>query len=148
MPNDVLAYSLSNHPAPYRERIGLTAILYGLFAAPIVWAGHLMVNYGIVGHACYPGDKPLPPGGPTAWMHWLLLGLDILTLVLIASGALVSFRNWRVTGPPESHQHHLMEVGEGRTRYLAICGMGFSVMFFLITATDTVALAFLPLCTR
>ena len=36
-------YSLAKHPAPHREKIGLGALLYSLFAAPIVWAGDLIV---------------------------------------------------------------------------------------------------------
>ena len=147
MADDIVAYSLARHPAPHRERVSLTALLYGLFAAAIFWAGDLMVDYGLVGHACYPGDLPLRQ--PTADMGFvwpLVLAFHLLTLVLIASGFLVSLRNWRVTGPPEGHVHHLIERGEGRTRYFGIIGMGFSTMFFMITAAETVAMALVPLC--
>ncbi len=147
MANDIVAYSLAHHPAPHRERVGLAALLYSLFAAPIVWAGDLMVDYGLVGHACYPGDVPL--GQPTADLTFvwpLVLACHLLALLLIASGFLVSLRNWRVTGPPEGHAHHLMERGEGRTRYFGIIGMGFATMFFMITAAETIAMALVPLC--
>jgi len=147
MSDDLVAYSLAEHPAPHREKIGLGALLYSLFAAPIVWAGDLMVAYGLIGHACYPGDLPL--GRPTAGLEFawpLLLACHLLALILIASATLVAFRNWRVTGPPVGHHHHLIERGEGRTRYLGIVGMGFGLMFFLITAVETLSLALVPLC--
>ncbi len=147
MADDVIAYSRANHPAPHRERVGWWALLWALFAAPIFWAGDLMVDYGLVGHACYPGDLPL--GGPTRQLHFvmpLVLACHLAALVLIASGTLVAYRNWRVTGPPEGHSHHLIEHGEGRTRYLGIVGMGFGAMFFLITALETISLALVPLC--
>jgi hypothetical protein len=41
-----------------------------------------------------------------------------------------------------------MEVGEGRTRFIGLVGMAFSMMFFVITATETIAMAWVPLCTR
>lgn len=147
MTDDIVAYSLARHPAPHRARVGLGAIFYGLFAAPIVWSGDLMVDYGLVGHACYPGDLPL--GQPTAGLGYvwpLVLACHLLSLALIASGFFVSLRNWRLTGPPEGHAHHLIERGEGRTRYFAIIGMGFAAMFFLIAAAETIALALVPLC--
>lgn len=147
MSDDIVAYSLAQHPAPHRNRVGLGTIFYGLFAAPIFWAGDLMVGFGLVGHACYPGDLPL--GRPAAELHFLwplVLACHLLALVLIASGFLVSLRNWRVTGPPEGHAHHLMERGEGRTRYFGIVGMGFAVMFFMIAAGEAIAMALVPLC--
>ncbi|MGE0259633.1 MAG: hypothetical protein AB7T18_12860 [Alphaproteobacteria bacterium] len=147
MSDDIVAYSLARHPAPHRDRVGLGAIFYGLFAAPIVWAGDLMIAYGLIGHACYPGNLPL--GQPTAglgFVWWLVLGCHLVALALIASGFFVSLRIWRLTGPPEGHSHHLIERGEGRTRYFGIIGMGFSAMFFLITAAETISLALVPLC--
>lgn len=147
MPDEIIAYSLADHPAPHRGLVSLTAVLYGLFAAPIVWAGDLMITYGLVGHACFPGDLPLR--WPTAGMSqvWpLMLACHLIALVLIASGTMVAFRNWRVTGPPHGHHHHLIERGEGRNRYLGIVGMGFGAMFFLMTVAETLSLAFVPLC--
>jgi hypothetical protein len=147
MPDEIVAYSLAHHPAPHRERVGLMALLYSLFAAPIIWAGDLMVDYGLVGHACYPGDVPL--GRPTAGMGWIwpvVLAFHLIALLGVASGIAVSYRNWRVTGPPESHHHHLIERGEGRTRYLGIVGMGFGVMFLLLVAAETISLGWMPLC--
>ena len=109
MSDDIVAYSLAKHPAPHREKVGLGALLYSLFAAPIVWAGNLMVSYGLIG----------------IW---------------------VAFRNWRLTAPPTGHHHTLIERGEGRVHYLAIVGMGFGLMFFLITAVETLSFALVPLC--
>jgi hypothetical protein len=147
MAEELIAYSLAEHPAPHRDRVSLWSIFYSLFAAPIFWAGDLMVDYALISHACYPGDQPL--AAATAGFGWVwrfALALDLVALLLIASGALVGYRNWHMTGPPEGHHHHLMEKGEGRTRYLSICGMGFAFFFFALTLTKTVALFFFPLC--
>src|SRR5579884_2852033 len=101
MAEELIAYTLAEHPAPHRGRVSLGAIFYGTFAAPIVWAGDLMVNFALVSHGCYPGDHPL--AAPTAGFGWVwdfALAFDLAALLLIASGGLVALRNWRVTGPP------------------------------------------------
>jgi hypothetical protein len=145
MPDDLVAYSLAEHPAPHREKIGLPALLYGLFAAPIVWAGDLLIDYGLAVHNCYAGREPHydPEHG---WIWPLILAFHLLSLVLIASGIAVAYRNWRITGPPQGHYHHLIEKGEGRTRYLGIIGMGFGAMFFLILAGMTIGTGMVPTC--
>jgi hypothetical protein len=147
MAEELIAYSFAEHPAPHRHRVTIMAIFYALFAAPIFWSGDLMIDYALVSHACYPGDQPL--AGPTAGFGWVwafALAAHLVTLLLIASGAAVAVRNWRVTGPPERHHHHLVEKGEGRTRYLSICAMGFSLFLFAVTLTMTAAMFFFPLC--
>ena len=147
MSDDIIAYSRARHPGPHRERVGLVALFYGLFAAPIVWAGDLMIDYGLATHGCYPGNLPLHfPSAGFGGIWWAMLLCHVVALVLIASGGLVSYRNWRVTGPPRGHSHHLIERGEGRTRFFGIVGMGFSAMFLLTVAAETLALAWLPLC--
>lgn len=148
MDDDVIAYSLAHHPAPHRHRVSLALILYALFAAPIVWAGDLMVAYGLVGHACFPGDVPLVrPSAGLGYVWPLVLACHLLALVLIASGTVAAYVCWIRTGPPRAHHHHLIERGEGRTRYLGIVGIGFGAMFFLITAAELLSHLMVPLCT-
>ena len=146
--DELIPYSLSRHPAQHRERISLWAVLYGVLASGIYWAGHLMLNFAFAVHACYPGRIPLARSDSGAGWAWpLILVLDIITLLLIASAFWVSYQGWARTGnEAEGHHHHLIEKGEGRTRFLGITGMAFAVMFFFITLTDTIALAFVPLC--
>ncbi len=145
---DYVAYSESKHPAPHRERVGLFALFYGLFAAPIMWAGNFMVDYGLVSYACYPGDHPLSQAQPgLAFVFWLTLAFHWLTLAVCVSGFVVAYRTWKKTGrESEGHEHRLIEAGEGRTRYLGIIGMSFSVLFFIATAASTLIYAFEPLC--
>jgi hypothetical protein len=150
MPHEMIAYSAAHHPGQHRARVSLAALFFGLFVGPIVWAGNLMVTYALATHACYPGREPLEQvinGFGFAWP--LILVTYLLTLVLCAAGFVISLRNWRITGSEsEGHHHHLVEVGEGRTRYLSIIGMAFSVLFFTVTVAGAVILAIVPLCVR
>jgi hypothetical protein len=150
MSDEYVAFSRARHPTQHRDRVGLWALFYGLFAAPVVWAGNLMTSYALATHACYPAHDPLGrviDGFGFAWP--LILGCYIVTLILCISGFAVAFRSWRISGSEsEGHGHHLIEVGEGRTRYLGIIGMAFSVFFFLVTLAGVVILAIVPLCER
>jgi hypothetical protein len=143
-----LAYSLAKHPAPHRDRVGLTALFYGLFAAPIIWAGNFMVDYGLASYACYPGGHPLQNAQPgLGFVYWLTLAFYLLTLCVCLSGFAVSYRNWRITGSEaDGHHHDLMEKGEGRTRYLSIIGMAFGALFFVATLAGLLIYFFVPLC--
>jgi hypothetical protein len=150
MSDEMIAYSAAGHPGKHRERVSLPALFFGLFVAPIVWAGNLMLTYALATHACYPGRAALPQvidGFGFAWP--LILAAYLLTLALCAAGFVASLRNWRITGQEsEGHHHQLIDVGEGRTRYLSIIGMAFSVLFFTVTVAGAVILAIVPLCER
>ncbi len=150
MPDEMIAYSAARHPAQHRARVSLTALFFGLFIAPIVWAGNLMLTYALATHACFPGHEPLAQVTDGFGFAWpLMLATYLLTLALCAAGFVVSLRNWRTTGQEaHGHHHHLIEVGEGRTRYLGIIGMAFSVLFFGVTVAGAVILAIVPLCAR
>jgi hypothetical protein len=46
----------------------------------------------------------------------------------------------------EGHLHHLMEKGEGRTRYLSVIGMSFATLFFAVTLIGVMTFAIEPPC--
>jgi hypothetical protein len=147
--DDIIPYSLSQHPDPHRHAVSVTALLSALFAAPIFWAGNLMIDYALVSHACFPGDVPLAvPSAGFGFVWPLVFAFHLLTLLVIAGGFALAYRNWRITAPPQGHEHQLMHVGEGRSRYIGIIAMGWSVIFFVIVATQTVSFYWVALCVR
>jgi hypothetical protein len=148
MSDRTVEFSRARHPAPERQDVSLSALFFGLFAAPIVWAGNLMVTFAINVHACFPGADPLGraiQGFGFAW--WFILACYLAALVLCAIAFFVSYRNWEASGSEsEGHVHHLMERGEGRTRYLSLIGMSFNVLFFVAVLYGAIIMAIEPLC--
>lgn len=140
--------SLASHPAPHRNRVGLGALLFGLFAAPIFWSGHEMTNYGLTNHFCFPGAVPLTTApGEAGWLWPLMLAFDVITLAVIAAAGWLAYRNWSLAREEAAGHHEaLLDVGEGRTRFLGLCGMLFSLLFFGATVFDLIALFLEPLC--
>ena len=145
--NDFVAYSLAHHPAPHRHRVSGAMWFCSVFGAPISAGVELVVDYALVGHACYPGIEPL--ASPVAGFGWTWIGVLAIHLAAIAlsiGAALLSYRMWRLTGPARGHAHQLIEKGEGRNRFLGIIGMAFGAMFFMISAAETIAMALVHLC--
>ena len=148
MPDPVASITRSTHPSPHADRVSLGLLFYGLCAGAAAWAAQLFLNYGLSSHPCFPSDTPLATplpgwGGVVA----ILALINIAALLIALSGALVSWRNWRVThGEVEGSKSQLVEAGEGRSRFIALWGVMASVGFFLATAFNTIAMIGVPLC--
>ena len=134
------------HPAPHRNRVGLTALIFGLAAAPAAWNAQLLFSVGLSAHACYPRDVPLTlPIWIGLWE--ILLAIGVMGLALAISGGVVSWRNWRLTFEEAAGSaHHLLDFGEGRTRFLAMFGILTSFLFALGLLFSTAAVFVVPLC--
>jgi len=78
-----------------------------------------------------------------------MLGVDVAALLVALAMAFLSYRDWKAakTEKPGSH-HHLLEVGEGRARFLALSGTIVSLGFALATGFDLIALLIVPICER
>ena len=116
-------------PAPRRGIVPLPTLWFGIFGAPVAWALEVIAGYSLIAHYCYPRDVPLstPPYGALR-----LTGMIVcIVLVLVGVAALVtSIHSWRETRHGHDAEHHeLLEVGEGRARFMAFGGILLSTMF-------------------
>lgn len=146
MANDTTAVQTQAHPAPHRERVGLLALAFGVLAGPFAWGVRLVLNYGIASTACFPDNARRLPPRPE-WLRTTLTSIELIAILVAATGALVSFRIWQSTRyESEGHAGHLIEAGEGRTRFLAVWGMITGVGFLLFNVFDLVAVMVLPKC--
>ena len=106
---------MKSHPAPHRDRVALSALLFGLAAAPLAWQVQILVG----------------SSAATSARKSTLLALFAICLAAALAGGLVALRSWRLTFqevPGSAHQ--LLDRGEGRTRFMAMCGMLVSLLFF------------------
>jgi small-conductance mechanosensitive channel len=141
------AYGIG-HPAPHRERSKNGALFTALLAAPTAWIVQLCVNYGLAAQACFPRWH-MRPALPAHWA-WLpagLIAINLIALAIVALGIFMSWRIWRRTDEEGEGGHsHLINAGEGRTRFLAVWGIWSGVWFFIMTGFNTVALFGVPTC--
>lgn len=135
-------------PSPHRTRVGLTILLLGLIGGPGAWIAQLLASYIVASRVCYPHDQPLHGIGAESALIWsLLLAINVAALVIALLCASVSYRSWRATRAEQpGSTSHLLEVGEGRTRFIAVVGMLAGLGFCLAILFDTVALFVVPPC--
>ena len=120
-------------PPDARDRVygrGLVRLWMGVLGGPFVWAADLQVAYWLVYHACHTGSM-VP-----------LYVETVLALVLCAVPFAVAWRMFR--------QFPAGEDGGGqaddRGRFMAIAGMGLSVMSFIVLVAAAVPRLVLTPC--
>ena len=133
----------SSHPAPHRDRVHSGALAFGLFAAPLAWATQLVSEYALTGGTCIAMWSRL---GDAA-LHTALATVDAIALAVAVAAFVVAWVSWRATREEAAGSaHHLVDAGEGRTRFLSVCGMMASAGFTLALVFATVGIAVVPPC--
>ena len=118
------------HPAPQRNRVGLAALLFGIAAAPAAWNAQLLLSVSLSLFFVKPHGT-----------------ISIVGIVFAIAGGVVAWQSWRHTfSESPGSAHHLLDRGEGRTRFMAMCGMLTSAVFLLALIFGTAAFFLVPLC--
>ncbi|MGH7076932.1 MAG: hypothetical protein ACREFU_02420 [Acetobacteraceae bacterium] len=142
------AATIPGHPSPHRENVGLPLLLFGVFGGAAAFAVQLMLNFALASYSCYPRLAPrtaLVPGWGGIWSWLLGINLGAIAIALIA--AAIAWRNWHATRTEHpGGAAHLIEVGEGRTRFLGLVGVVFSLAFAIGVIFDLIALIIVPQC--
>jgi hypothetical protein len=122
--------------------------LFAVLAPPLAWSTHLIANYAFATHACFPGHSPrLAPLPGFDWLWLLLIAVDLASMVISVAAALVALRCWRLTSQEMAETGpSLVEIGEGRTRFLVVWGVLIGAGFFIAVLFDFVGLWVLPIC--
>lgn len=141
--------ALDNHPAPHRARVSIAASLASLIAGPAAWIVQLVVGYGVSSLACFPHDAPYRQSPPPGWSAEpsLLGAVNILCLAFAMLGGLTAAWHWRRTrGEKRGGVARALDVGEGRTRFMAACGVLSGFGFALAILFDSQAILAVPPC--
>lgn len=137
------------HPSPHRGRVSVTALLVALAAGPAAWVAQLMLGYGLSSYACFPGDQPWEQAPPPGWggERPALIAINLVCLALALAGFWIALGAWRrVRGEKEGGVTHLLTRGEGRSRFLALCGMLDCAVFAIAILFDTAGILGVPSC--
>jgi hypothetical protein len=135
----------ADHPAPHRGRVPLWRQLFGLAGGPLAWAAQLNIGYALTSYPCNPGGHSAGAMlAGWAWTRGAALGLNGLAALVAVAAGLVSLGVWRATrGEKDGHP---VDVGEGRTRFLGVCGAFTSFGFLAAIVFDTVMILGAPAC--
>lgn len=130
------------HPAPHRQRVGMLALGFGIVGAPLAWNIELLAGTALSGHQCFPRYMPLAvPLWTGTW--GFLLAMSVVAIVIAIAAGLVAWRSWRRTRDEKPGSVH---GGEGRTRFMAMCGLLCSGLFMVALVFTLAAILLVPLC--
>jgi len=144
--------------APPPRSVPLSALWFGLFAAPAVWSIQMMVSYAIAAHSCYPSTVPrTTPTFGGMWTVELIIGIVALA-VAIAAGV-TALRSWRASRPADAGPGgSTVETGagrqtgagagasRGRVSFMALAGVLLSSMFLIAIGFNVLGLFLVPQC--
>jgi len=131
-------------PAPHSGRVYKGGALFAVTAPPLAWLVQLCSGFAMASTPCYRAGVPLL-GGRVPFTGLLVVTLLCLAVTLVA--LLVAMRDWRATRDEHGGgSENLIEVGHGRTRFLALWGMNLGAGFALILVANLVALLGMPSC--
>jgi hypothetical protein len=103
----------------------------GVLGGPIVWLIFLQVNYMLAPSACLSQNKTM---------------LGIVTIVALfgtIGSAFAAWRAWHQAGATS----HTEEGGSiGRSRFMALSGIGLSALFALVVLASAIPIIFLGAC--
>jgi hypothetical protein len=140
--------SLTDHPAPHRDKVSWIASAFGLWGGPFAWAVQLCAGLALTSYPCFPNERRYQV--PITGLGWTEAASVVVTLaaIVIALAALgVAIRAFKLTRAEVPGDHRrLLESGTGRTRFLALWGMCTSAGFALATGFNGISFILLPRC--
>jgi len=136
------------HPAPHGDRLSTWLAFFILCAGPIAWLVQLCGSAALLGWPCFPMmDRyalPLPNYG---WTRGGAIALLVLCLgVAIAAGLVSLIKLAEVRHEKEGDHADLIEIGHGRTRFLALWGVVLSFGFAVAMLLTIVPFLAVPRC--
>lgn len=145
----------TGHPAPARRNVALAALWFGLAGGPAAWSVQTLVNLPVAAHGCFPRLEPLdhPAIGNVSGIAFVV---SIFAIVVCLAAVAISVRTWlRTRGEQQesagSGRRHdagtaLAETGEGRTRFMALCGMLTSLTFLVLIVVHAASIFIVSPC--
>ena len=121
------------HPAPLRHVVSLRAIWFGILGAPAAWSAQLLVSYAVTAHRCFPRLYAFAePERGAQELRAILLTLFVVGLVVAVFALLTAISSSRATTRETGGDtHNALDIGEGRTRFMALGGILISSVFVL-----------------
>jgi hypothetical protein len=135
------------HPAPHREAGPPLLFLFALFGAPAAWLIELLIGFAVTSYTCDMHQTRGSLAAVPAWVTPVIAVVNILALLIGALALLAGVVLLRRTqGEHEARSGEPIDVGEGRTRVLAVWAIVGSIIFIVALLTNTFSLSLVSIC--
>jgi len=142
--------ALTHHPAPHRDRVMNWESAFGLFGGPAGWFLQLCAGFALATESCFATAPRVRLRSDIAASDWAWPTLIVISIIGLALGIAALVVSWRILQRTKSEMagdhRHLLEIGTGRTRFLALWGVCFSGGFVIVTLITFLAFATVPRC--
>ncbi len=126
-----------SHPSPGKSDVSMWRIIGGVTLAPFAFSLQVIASYVIAANGCGAG------AAPSGW----LVAINLVALTATIAGITLAIANFRATQDEKAGgQKRVQEIGEGRTRFLAYCGLCGSAIFGLAVIVQLTAIFTLSAC--
>lgn len=136
----------SGHPAPQRHAASLLLLIFAIVVGPVGWMLQLLVAFAVTSYLCMSSEIL----ADTSWLFPLLAAFSVLGLALAAAGLAVAWLLFKRTsnelGGQGGEDNSVLDIGEGRTRFMAMAGIFISLVSLVATLASTFSLILVPLC--
>jgi len=142
--NDARQIGLAvGHPSPARHRANPFLLALALGAPPAAWLAQLLLAFAPASYFCWFGV----PAPPPAWLGPLAATANLLAIVVAIAAFAAALTIVRQTGHEHGHSTGgVIEIGEGRTHFLAVWAAFVAVVFAIATLANTFSLHLVALC--
>ena len=136
------------HPAPHADRVKRHEVYFGLCGGPLAWLLQSSAGYALASEPCFrDGVRAMAPPHALQWTGPAMIGVTTAAIVISLLSLWVSWRAFKRTQRAVSgDSRHLMDVGTGRERFLALWGALVGGLFAVAAAMTYVAFLILPRC--
>ena len=139
------------HPSPHRDRVSAWISLLALAAGPAAWILQLAVDFGVATSVCEQDGAPRAASINPGWgaEDVFLICVNLACLAIALAGGWTAWAAWRRSQSEKpGGAHAVLDIGEGRTRFLALSGMLAASTFAVAIAFDTAWPLFISPCWR
>jgi hypothetical protein len=141
------SFSLTDaHPSPKRGAMAPWRLLTGLAAGPFGWILQLLIDYGLSSLLC-TGRRTMAQQPSSSGELAGLLAVNLFCLAIALYGLALSYGGWRkVSDEKTGGGHETLNIGEGRSRFIAVAGILTGGLFALAILFNTVEPFMIPAC--
>ena len=126
-----------SHPSPLRGSIPRWRVIAGLLLAPLAYSLQVVGSYVVAANQCSPGRHA----------NSVPVVINLIALAAIVVGLLIAIGNFRRTRREAPGNHgETQDIGEGRSRFLAYCGLCSSGIFALAVIIQLTSILLLHQC--
>jgi hypothetical protein len=137
---------LSHHPAPQRNQVPVYRLFFSLFGGPLAWFVQLSAGFALASQPCFSDSHRLV--APTLAGSWAaILAIAAAGAAIALASTLMASRDFARTQHEQTGEHpDLLEVGAGRTRFLALWGLCFGAGSSVVIVLTALGFLVLPRC--